>query len=319
MASSSTSLFSSIASLFHPTPLAPPPPAADPHGLATLKLATFNVWFDGIAQTDRAHLLLSLLQSEHPDVVCLQEVTNHFLDVLRVDPWWTKHYVLTDKAFKEIGNWYGIITLVRKDTLEIVSDEAVRFPRTKMGRCLHVLELRGRPRGPGVEGLPTFRLAQSHFESMNNIDVRLEQLKVAAARVGPPPPSYEDTATGPTHVAGFILGDTNCYNASESQRLEDVGFRDVWTCLHPDDPGHTYGLTFGVRKDHLSRIDRIGWNGDGFRALEVRRIGMEGVEVDRFGKKLPEGAVLHASDHVGLVATFEYGGSVEAESDSGKK
>ncbi|KAJ3100394.1 hypothetical protein HDU96_010355 [Phlyctochytrium bullatum] len=257
--------------------------------------------------------LLELLRAENPDLICLQEVTQPVLKALHADPWFPQHYHILDTAFKKLGNWYGVVTLVRKDTLEIRSDDAVSFPRTQFGRNLHLLELRGRKRS-GFRSVPRFRIGQSHFESLENPEIRLQQLKAAAAHAACQPLPFPDapTVAPGKHVAAFICGDTNCYFPQESRRLEEVGFADAWATLHPDDDGPTFGLTYGKHTEHVSRIDRIGWQGEGVRPIEVKRIGMEMVTVRLPGAGAAAGEVeqkvLHVSDHVGVMAVFEFGG-----------
>ncbi|KAJ3212229.1 hypothetical protein HDU67_003949 [Dinochytrium kinnereticum] len=220
------------------------------------RIVTYNVWFDGLAQKQRANGLLELLKSEFPDVVCLQEVTRTFMEVLTSSTWWKNNYEICQKGFNPSQCWYGIITLVQKSSFELIAEEQIR-------------------------------IAQSHFESMANSEIRREQRKIAAdrAKLG-----FEGA-----HQAGFICGDTNCHGEDEQNAFEEVRFADVWKVVKGDEPGPTFGLTFKV-KDPQSRIDRIGWQGPIFRPIEVRRIGME--EVPGF-----EG--LYPSDHVGLLSVFE--------------
>ncbi|KAJ3100847.1 hypothetical protein HDU97_001901 [Phlyctochytrium planicorne] len=252
--------------------------------LTTLRIATYNVWFDGLLQRERAQSLLSLLIPHSLDIICFQEVTQTFLSVLHSTPHYKRNYHICQKGFypSEGGSWYGIITLVRKTTLRLISEERVAYPNTTQGRCLLVVEVEG-------NGIPRTKIAQSHFESMQNASIRAEQRSLAAmhARV-----------TGETaHRFGIICGDTNAHGLEETQNaFESVGFTDVWTELKGGEDGATFGVTYGKEKGLFSRLDRIGWHGEGMKAVDVFKIG--GEEMDGF-----EGAFV--SDHLGLVGAFE--------------
>ena len=55
---------------------------AAPIALHTLRVATFNVWFDSFEQAVRRRAVLDILERESPDVIALEEVTPAFLDAL---------------------------------------------------------------------------------------------------------------------------------------------------------------------------------------------------------------------------------------------
>ncbi|KAJ3187208.1 hypothetical protein HK101_009459 [Irineochytrium annulatum] len=285
-----------------------------------LKIVTFNVWFDGMLQRQRAAALLSQVAEELPDVVCFQEVTRTFMDVLTSTKWWTGRYHICGKALAFEQYWYGVVTLVRKGAeVEVVGEEMVEFPKSEMGRRLLVVTLRGKVNAEKKKRtdkkagsskdltphLPTIKVAMSHFESMPNYAaVRRQQFSFAAdiAKV------RDDSAS---HDVGIICGDMNLCNDDEDRALEDVGFRDCWRECHAEDTkeakeaGFTFGRTW--KKEFPGRIDRIGVH-DGadeggrggpraeVRVVECKLIGLK--EMEGF-----EGA--HPSDHLGVVATIE--------------
>ncbi|KAI8838960.1 Endonuclease/exonuclease/phosphatase [Chytridium lagenaria] len=252
------------------------------------KLVTYNVWFDGLLQKERANGLLEILKSELPDVVCLQEITKTFMEVLLTNKWWKANYDVCQKGFDPARCWYGIITLTRKDSMTVVAEELVLFPQTSMGRVLLVVDVQGKP-SKNHPGMPLIRIAQSHFESMDTAPIRREQRQIAG--------HYARLGDKGNHKVGFICGDTNCHGPDEQYPFEEIRFADVWRVLKGEENGPTFGLTFKKGVEPEARLDRIGWQGPTFRPVDVRRIGTE---------CLNGTAGLYPSDHVGLVAIFEH-------------
>jgi endonuclease/exonuclease/phosphatase family metal-dependent hydrolase len=92
---------------------------------------------------------------------------------------------------------------------------------------------------------------------------------------------------------GMLVGDLNAPPDSDLwQPLIAAGWTDVWAALYPDQPGYTF-----VEGDRLSkRIDYVWVN-------EELRPYVRDIEVVATGLH-PSGA--RASDHAGLLVTFDY-------------
>ena len=84
-----------------------------------LTVVTYNVWFSKHRQRERALSLFSILENSDADVICLQEVTPFFLQLLTEQDWMRKRYILSDSigtSLKGSQLAYGVIIAVKKPT-----------------------------------------------------------------------------------------------------------------------------------------------------------------------------------------------------------
>ena len=84
-----------------------------------LKVVTYNVWFSEHRQRERAVSLFGILDDSDADVICLQEVTPFFLQLLTEQDWMRKRYMLSDSvgtSLKGSKLTYGVIIAVKKPT-----------------------------------------------------------------------------------------------------------------------------------------------------------------------------------------------------------
>lgn len=121
----------------------------DPHldRISSLRVVTWNIWFDRREQHIRFPAVLAeLLSIPLVDVICLQEVTTSFLDLIRADKTIRRDWLITDYTDEnhrwEIPpSWYGNIFLVRKVWAGNIRGWVKRFPTSRMGRFALVLEI----------------------------------------------------------------------------------------------------------------------------------------------------------------------------------
>ncbi|EGG20535.1 hypothetical protein DFA_00396 [Cavenderia fasciculata] len=78
-----------------------------------INILTINVWFDSFVWHERAQSLFEEISSLLPDVVCLQEVTPMFLDLLKEQIWVKNHYILSDSGQSDTVFPYGTIIMTK--------------------------------------------------------------------------------------------------------------------------------------------------------------------------------------------------------------
>ena len=238
-----------------------------------LRLATFNVWFDPFESQRRCNAVLSILESEAPDIVALEEVTAPFLEAVLRAPWVRAHYTSSRIKVSETDR-YEVVMLSRLPVVRFTAHTL----SSDMGRKLHALELRTKRGSLVVAGI--------HLESMKDrAPMRLKQIE-------------ECTSILNGCDCAIWMGDFNAAPGSaEDERILST-FRDAWMELS-DAPGYTRDTTCNamlakVKDDRHQRIDRIFWRGDGYRPASIRLLGTTPLEGSA-GQVFP-------SDHFGLVA-----------------
>lgn len=115
--------------------------------ISSLRVVTWNIWFDRREQHIRFPAVLAELRSlPLVDVICLQEVTTSFLELIRADKSIRQNWLITDYTDeihrREIPpSWYGNILLVRKAWAGNIRGWVKRFPSSSMGRFAVILEI----------------------------------------------------------------------------------------------------------------------------------------------------------------------------------
>lgn len=115
--------------------------------ISSLRVVTWNIWFDRREQDIRFPAVLAeLLSIPLVDVICLQEATTSLLDLIRADKTIRQDWLITDYTDEnhrwEIPpSWYGNIFLVRKVWAGNIRGWVKRFPTSSMGRFALVLEI----------------------------------------------------------------------------------------------------------------------------------------------------------------------------------
>lgn len=247
----------------------------NPAELNSLRVLTFNVWFDRYEWERRCSAVLDILAQEAADVIALQEVTPLFLQRLLAAPWLRESYVASRS--KLLDARYDVVMLSRLPVTRCVSHTLT----TDMGRRLHALEI------PTTRG--RLVVAGVHLESMKErTPTRLTQINECIPILG-----RADFAVW--------LGDFNSAPSSEEDERIRTAFRDAWEELD-DAPGYTRdtsrnAMLAKVKADRHQRIDRILCRGQAFVPTQIRLLGttpLSGTE----GQVFP-------SDHFGLLADLE--------------
>ena len=278
------------------------------HTVGSIRVATFNIWFDEYKWKERLGALLDLLvQVEMGDVICLQEVTPRVWVKLLENPIIRRSFRVTDNSKCATLGYYGVAMLIRRRVPVPSSVDWIRLP-TRMGRAALVVKFDGLVTPPENNNFSTVAIATVHLESLRSQDIRAQQVRLihnvlkeydTAMLLG----DYNITATGPHGNPKEHFDVLSAMN----------GFNDLWIREHGTDgdeagtPGHSWATTFNAStntmhkrhypepEDH-SRLDRIMIKEQAgkTRGHSIRLIGNQPIGID-----------LYISDHFGLVFDLE--------------
>jgi endonuclease/exonuclease/phosphatase family metal-dependent hydrolase len=250
------------------TPTAPQAPS-------TLRLLTWNTWFDRHKFKHRAAALIDELSWRAPDVVALQEVTVELLRVLVGSSLVRSRYQLSDVDGSTFER-YGVLLLSR---IPLRTLSLLPLP-SQMGRRLLVASL--------VNGLC---VATVHLESTSECSAqRATQLRI----IQPYLKELGDQVV--------LMGDMNFAPESliESDSI-DQSFIDGWNQNRFSDPGYTVDSRRNPLRRIASevpeqkRIDRVFVRCDRWHVQEISLVGT--APIDREGT--------FVSDHFGIEAVLE--------------
>src|SRR5277367_3497841 len=127
------------------SPVSSYPPNTD--RVSSFRVITWNIWFDKREQQIRFPAVLTeLLSIPLVDVICLQEVTTSFLDLIREDKSIRRDWLITDYTDEShrgeiVPSWYGNIFLVRKIWAGNIRGWVRKFPSSSMGRFALIMEI----------------------------------------------------------------------------------------------------------------------------------------------------------------------------------
>ena len=229
-----------------------------------LRVCTWNVWFSPHRADERMAALFTIALQEAPDVICLQEVVQELASSVRSSPALCRVYNISSN---DVGS-YGCLILARR-SLNSTFKEVV-LP-TRMGRSLLVADW------IDEHSRKSIALGNCHFESLNNPDVRSQQLAIAGSVLE----SYGHSlicgdfnfdskqnfgdwrVRKPCKLAEDFGGQASCSRPLENDMLQTLlpEYVDTWPALHADDND---GITFdGATNPYVTnshermRYDRI--------------------------------------------------------------
>jgi len=271
--------------------------ACDAHGIkigapitdARLSVVSYNVWFEKRNQEARAQAMFKILEESNAGIIALQEVTPDFLMWLRDERWVQENYVLSDSVGTTLRGselTYGVITLVQKQVL-VTSESGeggvgfiLHTLPTKMNRSVLVTEF--------STGDVTWRVANTHLESLDNSPTREKQLKIifeilSGRNKGDA--RWEVNGKGDTNkCASLLLGDLN-FDANNldmfphEQAAIPVDYRDCWIEIHGVTSGGSSNDGITVPVCDMSggpvRIDQALLSSKVVRPILIARLGME--------------------------------------------
>ena len=261
-------------------------PAASSESSDSLTIVTFNVFFGELARKSRALALIETVFSSLPDVVCLQECTVPFIDILKESDLVRDNYRISSSSGGRLfsateHSWYGSTILTRVTLCPVFFE--TNLP-SAMGRKLLSI------------AFPIQNLAVStcHFESLGSAPKRRKQLQIAAS-------------FGREFNSHIILGDFNFGDGMENGSIP-CEYTDLWPAAHPNDPGLTWNrttnptiLNSNPHDNWTARADRIILKSAIFRCESIQLIGQEiFTNADNNLRVCP-------SDHFGLRAVLKIG------------
>lgn len=234
-----------------------------------MRFVTFNIWMDSLAQQRRFHALLGLLDELDPDVVALQEVTQHVLPYLAASPWAAARTLYPASGEGRPG--YACV-LIGRDSFE--SARTLPFARTFMARELVVAAT---PSG--------WTVATTHLESLeHSAELRAQQLEECFEQL---------PARGPA----VLMGDMNLMRGLDPEPVLPEGWTDAWRAAGR---AESEGFTFDPERNPLAdrgpeRLDRVFLRLEG--GWRLRSVDLVGTDEIAPG--------LMTSDHFGLVCDVD--------------
>lgn len=254
--------------------------------LETLRVVTYNTWFQGANRELRYAGLLDALNACGADMIMLQEATVQLLEALTAADWVRSRYCFVRAPFRSDAiPSHGLMLLSR---LPLHSVQLHPLP-THMGRALLLSQARINGRG--------FAFATTHLESMKPYaDVRARQLATAFALLE-------------AQECAIFAGDFNfCSSWQEENSRIDRRYVDVWPAARPGEPGFTQDtdsnrmLAMAKRETKRVRIDRVLLRSEG----ESGRWLPESAALLGTGPVSPKHPDVFPSDHFGVMADFRY-------------
>jgi tyrosyl-DNA phosphodiesterase 2 len=249
---------------------------------STLRVVTFNTWFEDLRWELRHTALLAILKKCDADVIVLQKVIMRLLDKILATEWIQDQYQYVRSGFQlDREPIHGLILLSRQP---IVNAQLYSLPTT-MGRGLLVAKMQ--------INSEAFSFATVHLESNDNADRRAEQLRKIFVALN----------NSPNVV---LAGDFNfCSSQHEENDRLNPQYLDTWGYLRPNESGFTQDtkanqMLFQARgQTRQVRIDRVLLRQSSNRTWEpnfIQLLGTEAISSDE-PKVFP-------SDHFGLLTEF---------------
>mmetsp|Transcript_8852 Transcript_8852/g.14025 ORF Transcript_8852/g.14025 Transcript_8852/m.14025 type:complete len:436 (+) Transcript_8852:80-1387(+) len=237
-----------------------------------LRFVTYNVWFSSRNQEARAKALIKLVLEQDPHIICLQEVTPVFLEILTANPRIQSEFFISDAVGSTLRGsklQYGVLMCISKKLR--LEDWALHVVPSRMNRRILIATLQLAPN-------EIARIATGHLESMDNVETRKQQLEAGFKLLETPSTAQQkemQRATTTTITKScFFLGDFN-FDADDTDSKEKkaipTDFKDVWLEVYPK---KTKKESYTVL-DMQMRIDQIHYKSTSFVPKSIVRIGRE--------------------------------------------
>lgn len=240
-----------------------------------LSFITYNVWFESHNFKNRINALFLIFEKYQPDFICLQEVTQEFINGLIVQNFIKENYFISGN-FK---NGYDVLMLSKYPVKFYVHNF-----KSRMGRKLLIAEtfyLKNNEIFPLLVGT-------SHFESLNNAPFRKIQLE----------DSFNILNTSKTSL---LMGDFNFDPSWEQeQKVLDISYSDSFQVWKEHNSLDIEGFTMPKNKMFPAwRPDRILFKNLSLDYFEI--LGVDPIEQE-LGNCYAE--VYTPSDHYGLFSKY---------------
>ena len=119
------------------TSTTPPTYSISSAGTSSLRLLTWNIWFEPLHMHARMLSIVDTINNLQPDIISFQEVTRESLHYIVNGPNLDLHYnIVPASTHSMAGSPYFVFTMYRKETVKIRNDSFRKFPGSIMGRGL---------------------------------------------------------------------------------------------------------------------------------------------------------------------------------------
>jgi tyrosyl-DNA phosphodiesterase 2 len=266
----------------------------------SFRLVSWNVNADASLPKSRMSALLQVIKTMGAaDVVFLQEVSREALATLLENSRIQQNWYTSDANTSAFGNQKFIsITLVSKpwvatNGILLGAIWRISLP-SRFGRdalCCDLILNASNKHTSGRKSL-RIRLINVHLDSLPiNPSLRPHQLSICASYLG---------AAG----RGVIAGDFNSVLPEDDDLIRTNDLVDAWVHLHPNDPGHTWGVC-GEQFFPPNRLDKVALfnlTPSGMGILQTSQLGGDETTVDL----IKSVAKAHFSNHLGLWCIVEW-------------
>ena len=181
--------------------------------IKTLKIATWNIWFDEYRMKKRMNEIMNIISNHNIDIFCLQELTQESFEYLTKHDYIQKDhkFYISSKDINDIGNYGNIIF----SKFPISKVNILSFNQTKMYRKLVTVDM-------NINN-EVFKICTTHLESLeNNRAQRISQLTQSVKFI---------VNENNENVDHFIFcGDFNECGTMNDKLLPfpDAQFKDCW-------------------------------------------------------------------------------------------
>ena len=192
-----------------------------------ISFITYNILFDLRYFEQRIGSICDIIEEKDPDFICLQEVTNNMIPILR------ERFPKLNFSRKELTQRYDTLILTKHKIQDVLT---IPFTNTKMDRNIHYVE--------SVIDDKLITVVTTHLESVfSSTDLsKYDQLSTIFKMF------HEKCNV-------FIMGDTNINTEISLYKL----YKDAWLEIGNKVNEFTFDYTMNsnILGDYKSRIDRV--------------------------------------------------------------
>jgi endonuclease/exonuclease/phosphatase family metal-dependent hydrolase len=241
----------------------------------SIKIMSYNIWFDEKLREERTHELIKKIKKENPSIICLQEVTEQTHAIIMSEIQSEYKYTYPEK----LNHKYGCITL---SNIPIEKSHSVKY-ESNMGRQLDIMKI-----GKII-------IMNTHFESefIEDNKLKKKQYKLTSEIM-----KIIKIISDPS-ISGVILcSDTNMTETDVKEYNESFNmYLDAWIvdgqnalCENTYDTT-TNELMKDSEKTYISRLDRIIYltNNNNITQKKFQMLKGDNIEI---------------SDHYGIMTEF---------------